>query len=91
MLNFPYFQVLYNFQPDVIFSAHSHISRLITYPDQTAESFADNRIIAIDLKHNRGGNRRNFIEIMVPTSSYRMGVKNIGHGFAIIGEYYLEY
>lgn len=48
----------------------------------------DNRIIAIDLNENR---RRDYIEIMVPTASYRMGVKHIGHGFAIIGKFKLVY
>lgn len=62
-----------------------HLSRLFYYPEQTAENVFDNRRIVIDLTHQDGNDLR-FAEIMIPTASYRMGVKNIGHGFAIIGE-----
>lgn len=51
----------------------------------------DNRIIAIDLSHNQDRNARDYTEIMVPTASYRMGVLNVGHGFAIIGELNVDY
>lgn len=30
---------------------------------------------------------RKYVEIGVPTCSYRMGVPQIGYGFAVIGEY----
>lgn len=75
---------MYNLKPNIIFTAHMHISRLIHHPGQAAENIADNRVTAIDIGRN---NPPEIVEFMIPTSSYRMGVKNIGHGFAIIGEY----
>lgn len=68
----------------MIFSAHSHYSRVITYPPQNIESLVDNRIVTIHLN-----GVRDYTEIAVPTSSYRMGVTNIGYGYAVIGKYYL--
>lgn len=62
-----------------------HLSRIITYPPQNVEHILDNGILTIDLK-NRKDNKQLFTEIMVPTSSYRMGVSNIGYGLAIIGK-----
>lgn len=75
------------FKPNIIFSGHSHYSRLITYPPPQTVQLIDNRIVTVDLNNfNAVENYRNFTEIMVPSSSYRMGVANIGYGYAIIGK-----
>lgn len=75
------------FKPNIIFSGHSHYSRLITYPPPHTVQLIDNRIVTVDLNNfNAVENYRNFTEIMVPSSSYRMGVANIGYGYAIIGK-----
>lgn len=62
-----------------------HLSRVITYPPQNVENFLENGIMTVDLK--KGINQKIFTEIMVPTSSYRMGVSNIGYGLAVIGNW----
>lgn len=74
------------FKPNIIFSGHSHYSRKITYPPQQIENLIDSRIVTVDLNNfDPIENYRNFTEIMVPTSSYRMGVDNIGYGYAVLG------
>lgn len=75
------------FKPNIIFSGHMHFSRILTYPPQNIANLVDNRIVTVDLNNfNAVENYRNFTEIMVPTSSYRMGVKKIGYGHAVIGK-----
>lgn len=75
------------FKPNIIFSGHSHYSRKITYPPIHSEHLVDNRIVTVDLNnYDVKENYRNFTEIMVPTCSYRMGVANIGYGYAVIGK-----
>lgn len=75
-------QILKKFKPKMIFTAHSHYSRLITYPPQHFESLVDNRVVTIPLNNIV----QNFTEISSPTCSYRMGVPNIGYGYAVIGK-----
>lgn len=74
-------QILDKFKPKMIFTAHSHYSRVITYPPQHVENIVDSRVVTIHLN-----GLRNFSEISVPTSSYRMGVSKIGYGYAVIGK-----
>lgn len=74
------------FKPNIIFSGHTHYSRIITYPPAHSELLVDNRIVTVDLNNfDAKENYRNFTEIMVPSSSYRMGVVNVGYGYAVIG------
>lgn len=76
------------FKPNIIFSGHSHLSRLITYPPQHIEDLVDNRIVNVGLNNfNAVENSRNFTEISIPACSYRMGVNNIGYGYAVIGKF----
>lgn len=82
-------QIIDDFKPNIIFSAHMHLSRIYSYPPQNIENLVDNRVVTVDFNNNNNGNNdeehRKFVEIMVPTSSYRMGVEKIGYGFAVIG------
>lgn len=76
------------FKPNIIFSGHSHLSRLIKYPPQHIEDLVDNRIVNVELNNfNALENSRNFTEINMPTTSYRMGVRNVGYGYAVIGNF----
>lgn len=75
-----------DFKPNIIFSAHMHLSRIYSYPPQNIENLVDNRVVTVDFNNNENNEEhRRFVEIMIPTSSYRMGVANIGYGFAVIG------
>lgn len=62
-----------------------HLSRVITYPPQEVENLFGNQIVKVDLRGQHAGEYKKFTEIMIPTSSYRMGVNSIGYGFAVIG------
>lgn len=85
--SFYLFQITTKFKPEVIFSAHLHISRLITYPPMRFESINDNSILTFTLKGNgKSSQEKKFNEIMIPTCSYRMGVKRIGFGMAVLGK-----
>lgn len=83
------FQILDQFKPIIIFSAHAHLSRVLTYPPQEVNSVYDNRIVKVQLHSVGMADSTKYTEIMIPTSSYRMGVRNIGFGFAVIGKYFL--
>lgn len=75
------------FKPSIIFSGHTHLSRIITFPPQNIMNLVDNRVVKLKLKHiNYIETYHNFTEIVVPASSYRMGVANIGYGYAVIGK-----
>lgn len=51
------------------------------------ESINDNSILTFALKGNgKTSQEKKFNEIMIPTSSYRMGVKRIGFGMAVLGK-----
>ncbi|KAJ6649874.1 hypothetical protein Bhyg_05115 [Pseudolycoriella hygida] len=76
-------------QPDVIFSAHQHVSRIITYPPIRTENFnTDSSIISFELGDTKGNVQ---LEIMVPTSSYRMGSKEVGMGYGVLEKNRLQY
>lgn len=63
-----------------------HLSRYITYPPLEKEYLEDGRVLKYGLRKYQHGFENKRTEVMIPTCSYRMGVKNIGYGYAIIGE-----
>lgn len=95
-------QITNAIRPDVIFSAHLHISRTLTYPPMHLHRFDDSAVHTFELRPGAGapsvanaptlGERRSseqhrqYLEIAVPTCSYRMGVEHSGFGMAVIGE-----
>lgn len=82
-------KVGHDIQPNVIFSAHQHVSRIITYPPIHIKEFKhDSSPITFDLSTVNGNNH---LEIMVPTCSYRMGSTEIGYGYGIIENNRLQY
>lgn len=76
-------QVITKYNPSIIFSAHMHVSRIITYPPFNAAYLEDKYIFSHALNVERHVPNRT--EIMVPTCSYRMGVAKMGYGWAILG------
>lgn len=77
--------VITKYNPSIIFSAHMHVSRIITYPPFNAAYLEDKRILSHALNVERHVPNRT--EIMVPTCSYRMGVSKMGYGWAVFGMY----
>ncbi|XP_031629599.1 metallophosphoesterase 1 [Contarinia nasturtii] len=77
--------IMDQFKPNIIFSGHSHLSAVVTYPPQNIQNLVDNRIVNVEM------NNLNVVEIVVPTSSYRMGVTNIGYGYAVIDDDVMQY
>lgn len=76
--------IISDIDPHVIFSAHWHESRIFYYPSTKVLNFYENEVREFNLhalKHER-----TFLEIMVPTASYRMGKTNIGMGYAVLGK-----
>lgn len=89
-------QMLKDYMPDVVFSAHSHLSRLRGPSMSTPSTFFDVLgPMPLSLRdHSRTTNYEdgwphppNVHEIEVPTCSYRMGVTNMGYGYALVGKY----
>lgn len=88
-------KILRNFQPHLIFSAHSHLSRL-RGPSMKSPSALLGRLGPVQFnrlnrtkEHNYDGGWKSIAdvhEIEVPTCSYRMGVADMGFGFALIDE-----
>ncbi|CAD7088986.1 unnamed protein product [Hermetia illucens] len=76
--------VLKDIDPHVIFSAHWHDSRIYIYPSSSPGSshFYERRVEYFALDSFKS--RQEYLEIAVPTSSYRMGKLRIGYGFAVI-------
>lgn len=88
-------RMLKDYKPEVIFSAHSHLSRLKGASMSTPSTFFDvlgpmplnarNRSRGAD--YDDGWPHPSMVyEIEVPTCSYRMGVDNMGYGYALIDE-----
>lgn len=51
------------------------------------ENINNNTVLTIDLKKSDKSNERKMLkEIMIPTCSYRMGVKQTGYGMAVLGK-----
>lgn len=71
--------------PHVIFSGHWHESRISLYP--SARSLKHQQMNSerhYDLKALKR-DQHSYLEITVPTASYRMGTRNMGLGYAVIG------
>ncbi|XP_074648729.1 metallophosphoesterase 1 homolog [Tubulanus polymorphus] len=83
--------VIETLKPAIIFTSHTHVSRLWTCPD----CYRNHRPNSIHLKVDRltsnkfqtfPVNNDDLKEIVVPTCSYRMGVPDMGYGFAIFNK-----
>lgn len=92
---FLHFQVIGDFKPHVIFSAHSHLSRLrgpsIMTPSPLDGIFGPIQLGLMNQTKNSDydsswSNSAEVHEIEVPTCSYRMGVSDMGYGYALFGE-----
>lgn len=80
-------QITNSIRPHVVFSAHMHISRTLTYPPMHISALTQNAVVEYDLNDDMAQHQdRKYLEIGVPTCSYRMGVPGIGYGMAVIGE-----
>lgn len=73
----------------VIFTAHDHWARRVSY-DVTSEQLSEIHPIPRSPKYPTIYQLRldmdEVHEIQVPTCSYRMGTRDMGYGFALIGE-----
>lgn len=76
--------VINELDPHVIFSGHWHESRIFLYPSTKVINFYETAVKEFNLKELKE-KQHNYLEIMVPTSSYRMGKVNIGMGYAVLG------
>lgn len=74
--------VISEIDPHVLFTAHWHDSRIFIYPSTHSILFQDNDIKEFDLQAMKEDH--SYIEIMIPTSSYRMGKFLMGYGFAAL-------
>ncbi|XP_011295941.2 metallophosphoesterase 1 homolog isoform X1 [Musca domestica] len=82
--------VINELDPHIIFSGHWHESRIFLYPSTKVINFYDKAVKSFNLKDLKE-KQHNYLEIMVPTSSYRMGKVNIGIGYAVLDNYDLRY
>ena len=82
-------------QPHLIFSAHSHLSRLRVVSKNSPSTLSKLGPISIRHKNRTRDSQYDdnwpssleIHEVEVPTCSYRMGVKDMGFGFALIGKF----
>lgn len=51
------------------------------------EDFTGDTILTLLLKPGIDASQKKVTEIMIPTCSYRMGVRSIGFGMAVLGKY----
>lgn len=77
--------VISDLDPHIMFSGHWHESRIFIYPSTKAINFYENAVRHFDLKAIKE-QEHSYLEIMVPTCSYRMGKSKIGMGYAVLGE-----
>ncbi|XP_017147898.1 metallophosphoesterase 1 homolog isoform X2 [Drosophila miranda] len=82
--------VISDLDPHIIFSGHWHESRIFIYPSTKVINFYENAVRHFDLKALKEQDH-SYLEIMVPTSSYRMGKSKIGMGYAVLENYNLSY
>ncbi|KAH8420970.1 hypothetical protein KR222_000174 [Zaprionus bogoriensis] len=82
--------VINDLDPHIIFSGHWHESRIFIYPSTKAIHFYENAVRHFDLKALKE-QEHSYLEIMVPTCSYRMGKSKIGMGYAVLENYNLSY
>lgn len=77
----------------MIFSGHLHASRFVrihrkrlraaTYKPLSGDKKTAYKVHTFDLGYHKDTDE--LLEIVIPTCSYRMGVPEIGYGFAVIG------
>ncbi|XP_034250728.1 cell division control protein 1 [Thrips palmi] len=90
-------KVLKDFKPHVIFSAHSHLSRLrgptMKNPSPLNDMIGPVQLGQVNQTKDKDyedgwsdGSFNTVQEIEVPTCSYRMGVYNMGYGYALFDE-----
>ncbi|XP_033233884.1 metallophosphoesterase 1 homolog isoform X1 [Drosophila pseudoobscura] len=82
--------VISDLDPHIIFSGHWHESRIFIYPSTKVINFYENAVRHFDLKALKE-QEHSYLEIMVPTCSYRMGKSKIGMGYAVLENYNLSY
>lgn len=70
--------VLTELDPHIIFSGHWHESRIFIHPSTKVENFYETGIKHFNLREFKE-KKHSYIEIMVPTSSYRMGEYEWGY------------
>lgn len=75
--------IIKEIDPDVIFSGHWHESRIFLHPSTTVRNFYESEVIHYNLTALKDAHT--YLEIMVPTASYRMGKFHMGIGYATIG------
>lgn len=85
-------KVMNDIRPQIIFSAHLHESaKMYNTQTLTRTNIQHQYLLAEHKKDEIDLTDREIVwEIMVPTCSYRMGVKNIGYGVAVIGEFFFD-
>ncbi|EDW74565.1 uncharacterized protein Dwil_GK21981 [Drosophila willistoni] len=82
--------IISDLDPHIIFSAHWHESRIFIYPSTKVINFYENAVRHFDLRALKE-QEHSYLEIMVPTCSYRMGKSKIGMGYAVLENYNLHY
>ncbi|XP_033150903.1 metallophosphoesterase 1 [Drosophila busckii] len=82
--------IISDIDPHIIFSGHWHESRIFIYPSTKVINFYENAVRHFDLKALKE-EEHSYLEIMVPTCSYRMGKAKIGMGYAVLENYNLSY
>ncbi|XP_023295173.2 metallophosphoesterase 1 isoform X2 [Lucilia cuprina] len=82
--------ILTELDPHIIFSGHWHESRIFIHPSTKVINFYEPNVKHFNLKTLKE-QQHSYLEIMVPTCSYRMGKTNIGMGYAVLENYDLSY
>ncbi|KAL9914706.1 cell division control protein 1 isoform X2 [Glossina fuscipes] len=82
--------ILKELDPHIIFSGHWHESRIFTHPDTKVVNFYEPGVRQFDLKAIKE-QQHSYLEIMVPTASYRMGKTKMGIGYAVLENHNLSY
>ncbi|XP_036333192.1 metallophosphoesterase 1 homolog isoform X2 [Rhagoletis pomonella] len=82
--------VLSELDPHVIFSGHWHESRIFIHPSTHVVNFYESTVRHFDLRGLKEREHQ-YLEIMVPTASYRMGKTKMGLGYAVLENYQLSY
>ncbi|XP_058055447.1 uncharacterized protein LOC131206876 [Anopheles bellator] len=93
------YQAIDNLKPNVIFSAHLHVSQYarthrnrlksVSYQPLSQDKKTAYKVHSFDLSYHQ--DTQELLEIIVPTCSYRMGVPDIGYGYAVIDGTTLKY
>lgn len=79
-------------QPHLLFTAHEHKSMIINTDALLRQDYHITPVTPDNIRvYEYSLGITNMYEIMIPTSSYRMGTKNIGYGFAVIGSIIYSY